>query len=105
MTTKNGKQLSVTFVKPTTKKGEHLISRYEHAKFDSIHKAYGRPSSAKVSAFNNILKEMSEVDGTGMRITGAGSDIFSCAYKVKDISGETYLIYHTPVNRFAILYK
>ena len=105
MTTENRKPLSVIFVKPTTKKGEHLISRYEHAKFDSIHKAYGKPSSAKVSAFNEILKEMSEVGGTGMRITGAGSDIFSCAYKVKELLGETYLIYHTPLNRFAVLYK
>lgn len=105
MTTKNGKELDVTFVKATTQKGEHMLSKYEHAKYDSIHKAYGRPSNAKVTAFNQIVKEMRDVEGSGMRITGAGSDIFSCGYKVESESGETYLIYHTPMNRFAVLYK
>ena len=64
--------------------------------------AYTKPSSKKQEAFDAIKKEMKEVDGYGMRITGAGSDYFSCAYKVKDNTGEEYIIYHTHVYRWAV---
>lgn len=104
--TASGKDLDITWVNPTTQKGERVIHMYENSrKGDSVFKAYGRPSQHKISAFNEIVKEMSDVNGFGMRITGAGSDIFSCAYQVKDGSGITYLIYHTPCNRFCIEYK
>ena len=104
--TASGKTLDVTWLNPNTQKAQRVIDMYEYTrKGDSIFKAYGRPSSHKISAFNEILKEMSDVKGFNMRITGAGSDIFSCAYQVKDGSDITYLIYHTPCNRFCIEYK
>ena len=101
--TANGSVLNVTWLNPSTKQAQRVIHMYEYTKKgDSIFKAYGRPSGRKISAFNEIAKEMSDVNGYGMRITGAGSDVFSCAYKVKDGSGFEYLVYHTPSNRFAI---
>ena len=101
--TASGITLDCTWLNATTQKAPRVIRMYELTKKgDSIYKAYGRPSQAKVDAFNKILKEMQEVHGWGMRITGAGSDVFSCAYKVKDGSDYTYLVYHTPVNRFVI---
>ena len=104
--TKNGSKLDVTWINRTTQKAERVIHMYEYTrKGDSIYKAYCRPSQRKVDAFNEILKEMQSVGGSNMRITGAGSDVFSCAYQVKDGSDITYLIYHTPDNRFAIEYK
>lgn len=102
--TKNGKELNVTFVNPNTQKAQQMIDRYVRSDDDSIFKAYGRPSSAKVYAFNEIAKEKSDVNGTGLFITGAGSDVFSCAYQVEDKDGKNYLIYHTHVNRYAIPY-
>lgn len=104
--TQNGSELNVTWINPTTKQAKRVIHMYEYTrKGDSIFKAYGRPSDRKIDAFNHILKEMSDVGGFAMRITGAGCDVFSCAYQVKDGSGITYLVYHTPSNRFAVEYK
>ena len=100
--TANGSTLNVTWVNTNTVKGEHIISSYENAEKDDIHKAYGKPSSKKVSAFNVIKKEMENVGGTNMRITGAGCDYFSCAYTVKDGSGYQFIVYHTQCNRFCV---
>ena len=102
--TANGKSLNVTWLNAPTQKAQRVIHMYEYTtKGDSIFKAYGKPSDKKVYAFNEILKEMQTVGGYGMRITGAGSDVFSCAYRVKDGAGFEFLVYHTPDNRFAIL--
>lgn len=104
--TANGCELNVTWVNPSTKQGSRMIRKYVlTTKGDSIFTAYKRPSTNKVVAFREISKEMIRVNGFGMRITGAGSEIFSCAYRVKDKDGNIYLIYHTPTNRFAIQYK
>ena len=98
-----GIDLNVTYVNPNTKKAQHMINAFINSRRgDSIFKAYAKPSQKKIEAFYEIEREMRDVDGYGMRITGAGSDIFSCAYKLVDPEGHTYLIYHTPCNRFAI---
>lgn len=94
--------LEVTFVKNTTQKGQRILKAYECAKYDHIYEAYKKPSNHKVVAFNDIMNEMSRVGGSDMRITGAGSDYFSCAYTVKDGSGFDYIIYHTQCNRFCV---
>ena len=94
--------LEVTFVKIQHKKGQRILRAYECAKYDDIYKAYKKPSTHKVVAFNDIKKEMECVGGSNMRITGAGCDYFSCAYSVKDGSGFDYIIYHTPCNRFCV---
>lgn len=97
--------LVCTKVNRSTQEARTKIRSYDKAKYDSIYKAYKKPSCRKVDAFHEILKEMDQVKGYDMRITGAGSDVFSCAYKVKDGSGVVWLIYHTPSNRFAIEYS
>ena len=94
--------LEVTFVKNTTQKGQRILRAYEYAKCDDICKAYKKPSTHKVVAFNEIKKEMSDVGGSNIRITGAGYNYFSCAYKVRDGSGFRYVVYHTPCNRFCV---
>ena len=102
--TANGGKLNVTWLNAPTQKAQrvlHCYNAYPHR--DSIYKAYGRPSSTKVSTFFEIKKEMSDVGGYDIRITGAGSDVYSCAYRVKDGAGYEFMVYHTPGNRFAIL--
>lgn len=94
----------MTELNPSTQKAQGYIARYKNAKYSDILQAYGKPSSTKIAAFNKIKTTMSEVGGTGMRITGAGSDIFSCAYKLIE-KGVTYLIYHTPCNVFKIRFE
>lgn len=104
--TANGCELNVTWVNPSTQQGSRMIRKYERTtKGDSIFTAYKYPSTTKVVAFKDISEEMTRVNGFGMRMTGAGSHLFSCAYRVKDKNGNIYIIYHTPDNRFAIQYK
>lgn len=103
--TANGKTLNVTWINSTTKQAEQKISAYENAKVEDVRQAYKRPSGNKIYVFDRIKQEMSDVGGFGMRITGAGCDVFSCAYQVKDGAGFTFIIYHTPCNRFAIEYR
>lgn len=98
--------LVCTKVNRTTKQASRYISMYNNTtKGDSIFKAYKKPSGYKVEAFNEIVREMNQVKGYGIRITGAGCDVFSCAYRVKDGSGVEWLIYHTPDNRFCVEYS
>ena len=101
-----GADLEVTMVNPSTKKARRLVYAYIMSeKGDSIFKAYGSPSAKKVEAFNHIIKEMESVNGWGIRITGAGSNYFSCAYLVMGEDRKKYLIYHTHVNRYAISFN
>ena len=100
-----GIDLNVTMVKPTTQKGQRIINAYFMAKYDDIRKAYGKPSVFKIKAFEEIKQEMKDAGGENLKMTGAGSDYFSCAYKVWDIDGNPYIIYHTHVNRFAVSLK
>ena len=98
-----GIPLDVTVVKPTTQQGQRLLRAYElTGKGDSIYKAYGKPSNKKIHAFFEIKKEMEDVGGWAMRITDAGSDYFSCAYRVRTDSDIEFLIYHTHLNRYAV---
>ena len=97
-----GLDLNVTFVKQSTQAGQRMINAWLKSTKENIYQAYKKPSATKVDAFNDIEKEMKEACGHSLRMTGAGSDYFSCAYKVDNIDGDTYLIYHTPMYRYAI---
>lgn len=94
--------LDVTPVKITTKKWQHMVNAWLKSTKDDIYKAYNKPSATKVRTFYAIVKEMNDANGYEMRITGAGSSQYSCAYKVRDIEGNLYLIYHTSCNRYAV---
>ena len=81
-----------------TKRAQSFIKRYNLSRLgNSIYTAYKKPSNAKVEAFNVIKKEMEDIGGTDMRITGAGSNFFSCAYKLKNS-----LVVHVPTDVFVI---
>lgn len=93
----------MTDLNPNTQKAKRMVRAYDNAKYSDIFKAYGKPSSTKVETFYAIKKEMSLRNGYGMRITGAGSDYYSCAYKYVDPKdGCTYLIYETYANTYRI---
>lgn len=88
-----------------SKQGQTLINSYLNTKKgDSIFKAYKKPSTAKIYAFNNIKNEMSEVGGYGLRVTHAGSHYFSVAYLLNE-DNKKWLIYHTRTKCFKISYE
>lgn len=80
-----------------TKKAQHYMKAYM-ADYGSIYEAYGRPSSAKVSAWEEICRRLSLV-----RITGAGTFQFSCAGLLKDDDGRKHFVIETPGYSFIVL--
>lgn len=91
----------MTILNKNTQQAAGMINRYNAARRSSIYDAYSKPSIAKVRAFNSIHKEMENCNGRNMRITGAGSSIFSCAYVITE-DNTNFLIYHTHMNVFKI---
>jgi hypothetical protein len=91
----------MTILNKNTEKAKGMICRYNAARRSSIYEAYGKPSIAKIRAFNSIHKEMENCNGRNMKITGAGSSQFSCAYVITE-DNTNFLIYHTSSNVFKI---
>lgn len=93
-----------TILNEKTKDAQKKIERYNESNKYDIYDAYTQPSSTKVSSFYKLLNKMKELDGYDMKITGAGSDNYSCAYKIKE-NEAVYLIYETRLNSFKIKYN
>ena len=81
-----------------TQRGREFLQNYENARYTSVNDYYGRPSSLKVDAENEILAEMQEVGGVDYRITGGNSCLFTCAYRLPCLG----LVYHTRSHRYFI---
>ena len=96
-------ELNYTFLNYETKRAKRYLTMYDWSTDEDIYDAYKKPSDSKVSSFRNIKATMRDVDGYDMKITGAGSDYYSCAYKVKVDEGE-FLVYETYANRYLIPY-
>ena len=68
---------------------------YNRSTIYDVREAYKNPSYFKKAAFDAIWMEMHRLGGHDLRITGANSMHFSCAYVLGD-----KLIYHTHANRY-----
>lgn len=94
-----------------TKRAQSLIWSYEHSKYETLDEAYKSCSQEKKVAYWNIVREMKQFDGYGLRITGKSCNFFSCAYLVHGVSQETgecgyeVLVYHTYANTYIMTYK
>lgn len=97
-------ELNYTFLNYETKRAKRYLTMYNLSTKEDIFQAYGKPSDSKVTSFRNIKATMKDVSGYDMRIAAAGSDYYSCAYKVKVDEGE-YLVYETYANRYLIPYS
>lgn len=98
-------------LKRNSKKAQSLIWSYDHAKYQSLDEAYKSCSVAKRTAYFEIVREMNQFDGYGLRITGKSSNFFSCAYLVHGVNQETgeygyeVLVYHTYANTYIMNYR
>ncbi len=92
-----------TVVNENTEKGKSILRHYEYATKSDIFEAYKKPSSYKVSSFYQLINKMKSFNGYGMRITGAGSDQYSCAYIIP-LEDTKYLVYETAYNPFIVKY-
>lgn len=84
-------------------KQEDMFHRYCNSSVTSLHEVYKSWSNDKEEAFKACLSDMKRNGGQDMRITGARSNFFSCAYSINREDG-AYLVYHTRWNRFEFKY-
>lgn len=100
------KGYSFTPMNNTTKRAKLVLKRYNSSKASNIYGAYERPSSTKVSTFNKLTEKMEDLSGYAMKITGAGTDHYSCAFKIRDEkTDKIYLIYETAYNSYIMEYS
>lgn len=83
----------------TSKMAKDFMRRYaRNTDKPDLMQNYKTCSEAKKSAWREICSRLSEV-----RITGAGSDFFSCAGKLVDkVSGDEYFVIETPSYSYAV---
>lgn len=93
-----------TYLNYTTQQAQRFIYRYDKSNKHTIYEAYNSPSTEKVQTFYELVEKMKELGGRDMRITGAGSNYYSCAYLL-DEDSDTYLIYETHANTYKMKYK
>lgn len=90
------------------KKQQQLFNNYLNARYKDLKQAYKTCSNAKVISYQNILDEMRKNNGYNVRITGANSCVYSCAYKYQIFNDNeiiTKLVYHTHKNKYEFVIK
>lgn len=86
-----------------TKKQQGMKWAYDNARYRSLKEAYKTCSTAKEKAFEYCLRDMLDLDGFDMRITGCGTFTFSCAFQFVDFNGCLCLRYHTAQNVYTFV--
>lgn len=84
-------------------KQAEMFRKYCNSSATSLRDVYDTWSDKKEEAFKACLSDMNRNGGQDMRITGASSNFFSCAYRIIRDDG-AYLVYHTRCNRFEFKY-
>lgn len=87
-------------VNPETKEAAHIIALFKDLKWSnkgSIYEAYGKPSSAKISAWESIARRALGTEGYNkdLRCTSASCYFFSTIYSYTREDG-TFIVYDTP---------
>lgn len=74
-----------------TRKAEELIHDMFHSYYKgrTLYEVYGKCSSRKKQAWEEISSQCQELNGENLHITGAGSHFFSCIYAYPIINDET----------------
>ena len=71
--------------------------RYGLSDIDDIYKAYGRPSSSKVHAWDRCKKMCEKYDGYGLRIIGKNCNYFSVGF-IGTVDGKKAFVFITADN-------
>lgn len=66
------------------KKFEALKHAYENARYDSVFRAYGRPSDAKINAESWCIHKMKNMNGWDYRILSYNTFNFTCGWLVEN---------------------
>lgn len=80
-----------------TKQDKSIVERYRNSTATRLSEVYSSYSKEKESSYNAIIDEMVSLGGHTLRILGANSSAYSCAYQLDDT-----LVYHTAWNRRVI---
>lgn len=76
-------------------------SSYERSKdyrwtYSSIFQAYGRPSSAKISAWEHCERLRDEFNGTNLRVLSRNTFMFTAGFEFEDENGVINYMLITP---------
>lgn len=72
-------------------------STYERSNTNSIYSAYGKPSSAKVAAWNYCRRLCDSMNGTGLKVVNFNTFMFTAGFESVDPeTGVILFTYITP---------
>lgn len=110
------------YLNSNTKKAKDLITRYERATDNTLYDVYKNPSSAKIHAYNNVVKRdfnrereskddprKDIIDFWGYKIIGANCSYFTLARLMAVIDKGTgeicnmWLVVDTPTRQYRIM--
>ena len=77
-----------------TKRAQRIIDSYERSSNYSLWDVYVSFSKAEAEAFESCKRKMEELQGSGMKITGACTNNFSCGC-LAIVDGQKGLLYFT----------
>lgn len=84
-------------MKRNEKVAKENINRYEKSNMLNITDAYTKPSTAKTNIFFNILRDMANNAGWGLKIISYNTFMFTCGYLFTDKeTGVIKFKYFTP---------
>lgn len=87
-----------------TKQAKNFLKGYQLSTKTTIYDAYSKPSSKKISSYNELLYKMKELNGYGMKIISHCCDYYSCGYIIEE-NNQKYLICETYANSYKIKYN
>lgn len=85
-----------------TKRAQGYISAYNRATADTIYKCYKKPSDRKSRIEWDINYYRRKCGGYDYRVLSYNSQMFTCAYRVKDVNGDEWLRVFTPYYDYEI---
>lgn len=95
--------MNFTKITPTSQRGKAIIRSYENSDIYTLREAYAYSySRAKERAYDDCVAMMNELNGYGLRITGACGTNFSVGFVFVNDDGKKCLAYITYRNNYVI---
>ena len=78
------------------RQAESALKRFEFSRYESIFSAYGKPSCAKIRAFQYCVETCEKYNGFKLRILSKNTFMFTCGFFFYDKDGKKQFYYITP---------
>ena len=78
------------------RQAENALKSFDFSRYESIFSAYGKPSFAKIRAFNYCLNTCRKYNGFNLRILSKNNFMFTCGFFFYNEDGKKQFYYITP---------